>query len=167
MAKWPTDSHGVSTKQPEVMMERAGTDREDASYAALLADESYSWYRNAAIRSRRRHRISATLLQALAAAIPVSAAISPRNAVVPAVLGAAIVVLSGLRTTFNWQENYLRFSSAREAVEAQRRLYRLGAAPYDDPNTRDRTLAEHVTAIEQDEMASWLRIVSEPRRQEP
>ncbi|WP_067504404.1 DUF4231 domain-containing protein [Actinoplanes sp. TFC3] len=142
-------------------MERAESDQKDAS---RIADDSYSWYRTAAIRSRQRHRASAIGLQVLAAAIPVSAAISPRNAVVPAVLGAAIVVLSGVRSTFNWQENYIRFSAAREAVEALRRLYRIGAAPYDDVATRDEVLASQVTEIEQQEMAGWLKIVANPRQ---
>ncbi len=83
---------------------------------------------------------------------------------VPAVLGAAIVVLSGVRSTFNWQENYIRFSAAREAVEALRRLYRIGAAPYDDVATRDEVLASQVTEIEQQEMAGWLKIVANPRQ---
>jgi hypothetical protein len=145
-------------------MEPAGTDREAGQYAATLADESYSWYRMAAVRSRKRHRVSALVLQVFAASIPLTAAISPHNAVLPAILGAAIVVVSGARSTFNWHENYLRFSGAREAVETQRRLYRLGAEPYHDTATRDRVLVAQVIAIEQEEMASWLKVISEPRR---
>lgn len=132
-------------------------------YALGLADDSYAWYRAAAIRSRRNHKISTVAQLVLAATIPVSAAIAPTNAVVPAVLGAAIVIVSGLRTTFNWQENYIRFSAAREAVEAQRRLYHTGAAPYDDPQTRDRILAAQVTAIEREEMDTWFKIVTESK----
>lgn len=133
------------------------------AYALGLADDSYNWYKAAAIRSRRSHRISAILNQALAAIIPVSAAIAPQNALVPALLGATIVIVSGLRATFNWQENYVRFSGAREAVERERRLYHTGAFPYDDLATRDQILADQVTNIERDEMSSWFKIVSEHR----
>src|SRR5262245_8361827 len=102
-----------------------------------IANDSYDWYKRAAIRSRANHRWSAVAIQVVAASIPVSAVFDPTNALVPAVLGAVIVVLGGLRSTFDWHDNYIRFSATREAVERHRRLYRTGAEPYDDPATRD------------------------------
>jgi hypothetical protein len=86
---------------------------------------------------------------------------------VGAFLGAAVVVLTGARAIFHWQENYIRFSQAREAVEAERRLYRIGAEPYADPATRDGVLAAKVTGIEHDEMAGWVTVASERPTTEP
>ncbi|MET9409954.1 DUF4231 domain-containing protein [Streptomyces sp. NPDC002935] len=126
-----------------------------------LADDSYTWYRGAAIGNRRVYKVNETLALVVAAAIPVSAAIWPGNTVIPAVLGAIVVVMTGARTIFHSQENYLRFSRAREAVEAERRLYRTGSAPYDDVATRDAVLAANVTAIEREEMGSWIGIASQ------
>lgn len=100
-------------------------------------------------------------LLVISAAIPVAAAISPHSAIVPAVLGAIVVVLSGLRAVFHWQDNYLRFSAAREAVESERRLYHTSARPYDDPATRDQQLAASVSRIEREEMTVWTRVASE------
>src|SRR5689334_22918014 len=137
------------------------SDAPTPQYALSVANDSYDWYRRAAIRSRRHHRWSAVAIQVLAAAIPVAAVMNPDNAILPAVLGSAIVVLGGLRSTFDWQENYLRFSASREAVEGQRRLYRAAGEPYDDPTTRDRLLIAAVTQIEQDEMLGWLKIASD------
>jgi hypothetical protein len=134
-------------------------------YAVALADESYEWYRTAARRSRRAHRGSATAVLGVAAAIPVAAVVWPTNAVVPAILGAVIVVVSGLRAIFDWHDNYLRFSLAREAVEAQRRRYRTRSAPYDSPQTRDAELVAAITRIEQDEMANWMVVASDQPRQ--
>ncbi|MEU8988149.1 DUF4231 domain-containing protein [Streptomyces sp. NPDC048558] len=92
--------------------------------------------------------------------IPVSAVISPGTAEVPAVLGGVVVVITGLRSVFHWQDDYLRFSEAREAVEAERRLYCTGAEPYADAGTRDRNLAASVTRIEQREMGTWVQLAS-------
>jgi hypothetical protein len=140
-------------------------DRDDDAptpqYAIGVADDSYDWYKRAAIRSRRHHRWSAIGIQVLAAAIPVAAVINPNNAVASAILGAAVVVLGGARSTFDWQENYLRFSASREAVEGQRRLYRTAAEPYDDPATRDRMLVAAITKIERDEMFAWFKIAAD------
>ncbi|KUO19894.1 DUF4231 domain-containing protein [Streptomyces dysideae] len=132
----------------------------EPGYAMRLANGSYDWYRNAAIKARRYFRLTETLVLLVSAAIPVSAVISPGDAQVPAVLGGVVVVISGLRSVFHWQDDYLRFSEAREAVEAERRLYRTGAEPYDDPATRDRVLTAAVTRIEQREMGTWVQLAS-------
>ena len=125
-----------------------------------VADGSYDWYRTAAIRARRYFRLTETLMLLISAAIPVSAVISPEDAQVPAVLGGVIVVITGLRSVFHWQDDYLRFSEAREAVEAERRLYHTGAEPYHDPDTRDRILTSSITRIEQREMGTWVQLAS-------
>jgi Protein of unknown function (DUF4231) len=134
---------------------------EEAGYALTLANNSYEWYRSAAIRSRYFYRLSETVVLIVSAAIPASAAIAPGNSVVPAILGSVVVVLSGLRAVFHWQDNYLRFSGAREAVEAERRLYFTGAKPYEDPATRDQILAAAVSRIEQEEMSGWVKVAAE------
>jgi hypothetical protein len=130
-------------------------------YAMTVADGSYGWYQKHAIEARRLFKVSETTLLVLAAAIPVAAAISPGDAVVTAVLGGLVVVLTGLLAVFHWQDNYLRFSGVREAVEAERRLNRTGSAPYDDPATRDSLLVAAISRIEQAEMGGWIAVASE------
>jgi hypothetical protein len=132
-----------------------------STYAMSLADGSYEWYRSHAIRSKKAHRIFETAILVVSAAIPAAAAVAPHNTVISAVLGAVVVILSGLRAVFHWQDNYLRFSGAREAVEAERRLYYTGAKPYEDPTTREQVLAASVSRIERDEMAGWTKIAAE------
>jgi hypothetical protein len=139
--------------------------RPGLSYALSLANESYEWYKTAAIRSRRSYRFCEVALVIIAAGIPVAAAISPHSAIVPAVLGAVVVVLSSLRAVFHWQDNYIRFSGAREALEGERRLYHTQSQPYDDLATRDQNLAATVSRIERDEMAGWAKIAAQRPRQ--
>lgn len=133
----------------------------DPTYAMTIANGSYDWYRTRAIRSRTYFRISESSLLIISAAVPATAAIEPHNAIPPAILGAIVVILSGLRGVFHWQDNYLRYSGAREAVEAERRLYRTGAKPYDDLGTRDQVLAASVSRIEQAEMGGWIKVAAE------
>ncbi|MFJ7077066.1 DUF4231 domain-containing protein [Streptomyces sp. NPDC098781] len=137
-----------------------GSPDTEPGYAMRVADGSYAWYRDAAVRARRYFRMTETLLLLVSAAIPVSAVVSSRNALVPAVLGGVVVVITGLRSVFHWQDDYLRFSEAREAVEAERRLYYTGAEPYADATTRDQALATRVTRIEQREMGTWVQVAS-------
>ena len=130
-------------------------------YAISLANESYDWYRAAAKRSRRFYKISEVMLLLVSAAIPMSVVLLPTGQLLPAGLGSLVVVISGARSIFHWQENYLRFSGAREAVEAERRLYYTSSRPYDDVSTRDQRLAAAVTRIEQGEMKGWIKAVAD------
>ncbi|MFB9905636.1 DUF4231 domain-containing protein [Allokutzneria oryzae] len=139
----------------------------ETGYAMELANGSYEWYRSRAVLTRRAHRVSEVVLLVVSAAIPISAVLWSTNAVVPAILGAVIVVVSGMRTAFHWHENYIRFSRAREAVEFERRLYRTRAAPYGDAATRDQVLVTAVSRIEHEEMAGWVTIASRARSEEP
>jgi hypothetical protein len=120
-----------------------------------VANASYGWYVIAAKRSRRLHRIAELATVVLSASIPFATVIAPKRPVITAVLGSVLVVVAGVRAMFHWQENYLRFSQTREAVDAERRLYRVGAAPYDDAATRDQELIKAVTRVEQTEMHGW------------
>jgi hypothetical protein len=140
-------------------MDAASPD-ESAGYALRVADDSYRWYQGAAIKARRYYRASEIIQLLIAAAIPVSAVLVPDDAKAPAILGATLVVLTGLKSIFHWQDDYLRFSAAREAVEAERRLYLTDAEPYDDPSTRERLLANAVTRIERQEMEVWTKIAA-------
>lgn len=133
----------------------------NSGYALSIANSSYSWYATAAIRSRRMYRLSEISVLVVSAAIPATAAIAPHNAITPAILGAIVVVLFGLRALFHWHENYLRFSRAREAVEAERRLYHTSAKPYDDPATRDQALVVTISKIEQAEMGGWQKVAAQ------
>jgi hypothetical protein len=140
-------------------MENSDTSAQ-SNYALLLANESYEWYRTAAIRSRRAYRVSETLLLLVASAIPLAAAVLRDNAILPALLGALVVVISGVRSLFNWRDNYIRFSWSREAVERERRKYLTSTEPYTDPDVRDKALAAAITSIESEEMTQWLAIAN-------
>jgi hypothetical protein len=137
---------------------------EPAGYALRVADDSYGWYQGAAIKARRYYRLSEIMQLVISASIPVSAILIPNDAKVPAILGAILVVLTGLKSIFHWHDDYLRFSAAREAVEAERRSYLANAEPYGDSNTKDRLLINAVTRIERQEMEVWTKIAAKQPR---
>jgi hypothetical protein len=133
----------------------------DDTYALAVANASYDWYVLASKRSRRAYRRCEGVTMTLSTAIPLAAAFLPHATLLTALLGSCLMVTAGLRAMFHWQENYLRFSHARESVEGQRRLYRVGAEPYQDPATRDQRLVVAVTQIERDEMRRWTKLAEE------
>lgn len=129
-------------------------------YALKVASDSYDWYRSRAILCRRSYKLLEVSLISVTAAIPVVAAITREAGLISAILGAVATILAGLRGIYRWQENFVRYSVAREAVEAERRSFTVGTAPYDDPATRAAVLVSAVTKIEQDEMKGWLALAS-------
>jgi hypothetical protein len=133
----------------------------DNQLGLRLAADSYEWFRRAANRDRWAYRIIDITILAVSAVIPLAAVFASHREVVPAVLGAIVVVASGLRTIFRWQENYLRFVTAREAIKQEQRKYLVGAEPYADPATREAELVEAVSRIENDEMNAWKKLAGD------
>jgi hypothetical protein len=130
------------------------------TYAPGLAQAAYDWYQVHANRARVLHWTSEVTVLVVAAAIPVAAVISPDDALAPAILGAVLVVLTGLRTIFHWHENYIRFAASRERIKAEQRAYRVRAAPYDDLFTRDQVLVAAISRIEGEDLGEWVEIAS-------
>lgn len=124
------------------------------------AEESFQWYVDNSRSSRLRYQVSEVVLLVVASAVPIAVIVSPGNAKVPAVLGATVVALSGLRAVFHWHDNWTRFSMAAMSIKAERRLYLLGAEPYDDPATRDHVLIRNVNGIESKETSGWMTLAA-------
>jgi hypothetical protein len=84
-------------------------------------------------RQARRSRNGYFLLEGLslvsAAAVPASAALGASLAV-PAVLGAVVVVLTGLRQLFGFHEEWISSSQARNAIEREIALFVAGHEAY-------------------------------------
>ncbi|MFK4085184.1 DUF4231 domain-containing protein [Kribbella sp. NPDC020789] len=133
-------------------------------YALRIADGSYEWYRTHAIRSRQYYKCTETLTVLTSAAIPISGLIGVGSVVIPSLIGAVVFILVGLRSIFHWHENYLRFSQAREAIEAERRSFHTSTEPYTDISTRAQILVAAISRIEQEEMGTWLKTAATQAR---
>jgi hypothetical protein len=129
-------------------------DAEDAPKPRNDAEASFWWYSRHAKQSRRLYRLSEVLVLVAGAMVPVSALLTD-DAIAPAILGASIVVLTGLRTTFNWHDNWLRFTAACVALRTEDIRFEHKIEPYDRDDALD-VLAMRVRAIEEAETQSWM-----------
>ncbi|MFT4295034.1 MAG: DUF4231 domain-containing protein [Micropruina sp.] len=121
-------------------------------------DRLTSWYAKAARRARISHYLLEVLLLLVGASVSVAALALPGNGVPAAALGSVVVVLTGLRQLFHWNENYLRFIAAGQALEQERRKYDIGQSPYDDPALRDQRLVEVMNGIQSQETEVWMQL---------
>ena len=129
------------------------------SPAVRECDHLIAWYAKYAAQARERHRVLEVALLVVGASISVFALAWPGNGVPAAVLGGVVVVLTGLRQVFHWQENYVRFTSAWQTLKQERRRYEVGEPPYDDSATRDQELMEVVNTIEAKETQGWAELM--------
>ena len=121
-------------------------------------NESAGWYTRAAGRARVLFFATETLVLVVAAAIPVAAAFSGDRRT-PAILGAVVVVITGLRSVFRWRDSWTRFTGAFLELETARQLYLAGAAPYASDD-RDVRLMERVLQIRTAETLGWIAMRS-------
>jgi hypothetical protein len=125
----------------------------EESSAIDIADKSFNWYARHAREARRDVRMSELALLITGAMIPTSTALTD-DARVPALLGALVVILTGLRPIFHWNDNWLRFTEACIELETQRRFYLQGIEPYNGAD-KDTLLIRNVRGIEAEETRGW------------
>ena len=129
------------------------------SPAARVCDDLIAWYGTYAARARDRYRILEIALLIVGSSISVAALAWPGNGVPAAVLGGIVVVLTGLRQVFHWQESYVRFTWACQTLKQERRRYDVGEPPYNDPALCDRKLMEVVNTVEAPETQGWAQLM--------
>lgn len=125
-----------------------------AAWREVREQESYAWYRDHASRARRLHWTSEVLVLLAGALVPLSTIVTEAS-IAPASLGAVVVVLTGLRTLFNWHDNWLRFTSACTELRTEEVKLRHRLAPYAGDDARA-LLALRVREIEAAETQGWM-----------
>jgi hypothetical protein len=123
----------------------------DATWERL--EDQLRWYDGKAVRNQRRYKWLKVLEIAVAAALPVVAALhSP--VWVTGGLGAVVVVLEGVQHIFQFQENWITYRTTAEALRNERYLYLAKAGPYAGEG-RDRVLAERIEVLLSQEHTKW------------
>lgn len=143
----------------------------DVTLARL--DDQIAWYDQKSAYNQRWFKIVKALQLAAAAAVPVVAAIGVRAAV-PAVLGAAVVVLEGLQQLNQYQQNWTSYRSTAEALKHEKYLFLALAGPYAGASSPPTLLAERIEGLISQEHAKWVtarddaaHALEQPKREPP
>jgi Protein of unknown function (DUF4231) len=142
-------------------------DADPASVAQAEAIRLFNWYARNLKRSRYRFQISELILLAASAAVPVAGILTPGDARPAAIIGAGVVVLTGLRSVFHFYDNWTRFGWACSVIRTELRLYAAAVAPYDDPETRDGILLRKINSTELTETSQWMTLPGPGAPQSP
>jgi hypothetical protein len=128
------------------------------TYARREAERVFRWYAHNARASRYRFQISEMILLAASAAVPVAGLLTPGDARPAAIIGAAVVVLTGFRSVFHFYDNWTRFAGTCAVIKAELRLYEAAVEPYDVPATRDEILLRKINSAELTETGRWMTL---------
>jgi hypothetical protein len=116
-------------------------------------EDQLSWYEDKSGRNQWCYKWLKVLEIAVAAALPVVAAVhSP--VWVTGGLAAVVIVLEGIQHIFQFQEHWVTYRSTAEALKNERYLYLAKAGPYAGVY-RDRVLAERIEALLSQEHTRW------------
>jgi hypothetical protein len=124
---------------------------EDPTWDRL--EDQLNWYDRKSGHNQRRYKWLKLLEIAVAAALPVVAAIhSP--VWVTGGLAAVIVVLEGAQHLYQYHEHWITYRSTAEALKRERYLYLAKAGPYTGED-RHSQLAERIEGLLSQEHVRW------------
>jgi hypothetical protein len=126
---------------------------ESADPALALALEELQWYRRSLDRARTANKASEVLLLLISAATTVAAALAV-TAWVTAVLAAGSLILTGLRRSFDWHEDWVSFATKWSELRSEVHQYRLLPDNRRDEDAR-RLLVSRVDEIVSSETHGW------------
>ena len=116
-------------------------------------EDQISWYGRKSRDNQRLYKWLKLLEIAIAAALPVVAAVhSP--VWVTGTLAAMVVVLEGAQHLYQFQQNWITYRSTAEALKRERYLYIAKAGPYAEGD-RHKQLAERLEVLISREHAKW------------
>jgi|GEM_PF-4780991 len=125
-----------------------------------LLKKRFNWYSGQATLSRWGYLACRVTESLLAACITVSGALR-FSSWIPAVMGAAILVVEGLQQLLQFHTNYLSYRKTAEALRNEAWLFAAGAGPYVNAGGRGQLLAERITQMSLDENAAWVKAMSQ------
>ncbi|HZA30650.1 MAG TPA: DUF4231 domain-containing protein [Propionibacteriaceae bacterium] len=136
---------------------------EDPTWERL--EDQLGWYDRRSRDNQRRYKWLKLLELAIAAALPVVAAVGSPVWVTGG-LAAVIVLLEGAQHLYQFQEHWITYRSTAEALKHERYLYLARAGPYGGAD-RHRQLAERLEGLVSQEHAKWTASHSDARAGSP
>ena len=118
-------------------------------------ENQISWYEDRSARDQRDFKRLKYVEIVAAASIPVVAVVTD-TPLVPAILGAVIVVIEAILHLNQYQRNWLVYRSTAEALKSERALYLAGAGNYGATSNPRALLAERVEGMLSHEHTKWV-----------
>jgi hypothetical protein len=121
-------------------------------------DDQIDWYDRKSTSHKNYFNVLKVVAIVAAAVIPFLAALplgGQFSRIIPAALGALIVVIEGIQQLFQLHTNWLLYRSTCESLKHEKYLFLAGAGPYAAAPNPHSLLAERVESLVSQEHARW------------
>ena len=118
-------------------------------------EDQIAWYDRGSISNQRRYKGIKIATLVAAGVIPFAAGYGIAPPLTGA-LGVLVVVLEGLQSLNQYEQNWITYRSTCEALRHEKYLWLAKAGPYSDVSTADKLLAERVESLISREHAKWV-----------
>jgi hypothetical protein len=145
------ETHDVAAPGVRPLAPAPETAVEDPTWERL--EDQLAWYDRKSRENQSRYKWLKLLELAVAAVLPVVAAVESPVWVTGG-LAAVIVVLEGAQHLYQFQEHWITYRSTAEALKHERFLYLAKSGPYIG-EARHRQLAERLEGLISQEHAKW------------
>ena len=131
------------------------TSEPDSGYWRL--DDQIRWYDRKTLDAQRAYKLLRSAQIIVAALVPVTALIFRDQAIIPGLLGAVILILSGFQELGAYQRNWIKYRTTCETLRHEKYVYLGRAGPYDGLDEEDarKELVNRVEALVSEEQTQW------------
>jgi hypothetical protein len=123
----------------------------------FIAEQS-KWYAKAAGSNKKIFLWIRSFQICVASLIPIASLVDPWKAgkYISAGLGASIAIVEGLQQLGQYQQNWHRYRTAREALKREQFLFEMKAGPYSTTTDTLRLFVERADSVIGGEASKWI-----------
>jgi len=138
----------------------------DSGYWRL--DDQIRWYDRKTLDAQRAYKLLRSAQIVVAALVPVAALIRPDQAIIPGILGAVILIISGFQELGSYQRNWVKYRTTCETLRHEKYFYLGRAGPYEGLDEKEaRTeLVNRVEALVSEEHTQWSTYMESKRSED-
>jgi hypothetical protein len=134
-----------------------------SDYKLERLQEQIDWHSKKARQNKRRYRISQIIIIFVAAIIPVINVLGfadQQTRIVSSVLGATVVIVTGLTQLEKYQENWIMYRTTIELLKKEKYFYENEVGEYSglDESERKKSLVERVESIVSSETSKYFTV---------
>lgn len=138
----------------------------DSGYWRL--EDQIRWYDRKTLGAQRLYKLLRSAQIVAAALVPVAALIRPDQAIIPGLLGAVILILSGFQELGSYQRNWIKYRTTCETLRHEKYFYLGRTGPYAglDEEEAQTELVNRVEALVSEENTQWSTYMESKRSED-
>lgn len=138
----------------------------DSGYWRL--EDQIRWYDQKTIDAQRIYKLLRSAQIVVAALVPVTALLFRDQAIIPGLLGALVLILSGFQELGAYQRNWVKYRTTCETLRHEKYFYLGRTGPYDglDDDEAQKTLVNRVEALVSEEHTQWATYLETKRSED-